>query len=219
MSFLALQPDELDRMNELLDEHDVIGVLIWAALRFGDRLTMLTSLQDAVLVDLACRAGVSIDITFLDTGYHFPETLEMVRVVQERYGVDVTVIPPAAPVLDSPPPGFCCADDKVGQLERALHGREAWISGIRRSEGGLRGDAPLYEVDRRGVAKINPLVVWNDADVEAYIIGNDVPVNPLRDQGYPSIGCWPCTSPADGTESTRSGRWAGTTRTECGLHW
>lgn len=219
MSFLALQPDELRRVNELLDEQDVPGVLIWANLRFGDRVTILTSLQDAVLVDLAHRAGVRMDVTFLDTGYHFPETLQMVDRIQERYGIEVEVVPPPGPVLEDVPEGFCCSDDKVGQLQQALEGREAWISGIRRSEGGAREEAPLFEVDRRGVAKINPLVVWEDEDVEAYIQTHDVPVNPLREQGYPSIGCWPCTSRADGTSSARDGRWSGTERTECGLHW
>lgn len=219
MSFLALQSDEMRRVNELLDEKDVLGVLIWANLRFGDRVTILSSLQDAVLVDLAHRAGARIDVTFLDTGYHFPETLGMIDRLEERYGIEVEVVPPVAPVRDDVPEGFCCSDDKVQQLRQALDGREAWISGIRRSEGGPRREAPLFEVDRRGVAKINPLVVWDDEDVEAYIRTHDVPVNPLHDQGYPSIGCWPCTSKADGTASNRAGRWPGSDRLECGLHW
>ncbi len=182
---------------------------------FGDDLTLLCSGQDAVLIDLAMRVDPSIEITFIDTGFHFNETIEtMLRIVQ-RYSPQLRVVVPWRHLPDVGRAGFCCSQHKVKQLEEALRGKRAWMSGVRRADGEERASAELRSIDRRGLAKVNPLVDWTDEDVEAYIEVNDIIVNPLRNRGYASIGCAPCTTPdANG----RDGRWAGLAKTECGIH-
>jgi phosphoadenosine phosphosulfate reductase len=161
-----------------------------------------------------------IDVVFMDTGYHFRETLETAETVRRRYGLALRVIDPP---VDRPEPwqldpDSCCSTAKVAQLDEALVGKAAWISGLRRAESPTRADAPIVTRDRRGLIKVNPLANWTDADVERYIAHNDVPVNPLLAQGYPSIGCWPCTRPVCDGEHQRAGRWTGSTKSECGLH-
>jgi phosphoadenosine phosphosulfate reductase len=115
-------------------------------------------------------------------------------------------------------PGNCCSAVKVGQLDRALANKAAWMSGLRRDEAEVRATAPIVVRDLRGLVKVNPIATWTDQDVAGYIAEHDVPVNPLLEQGYPSIGCWPCTKPVADGEDPRSGRWAGQDKTECGLH-
>ena len=191
-------------------------IVRWAVDRFHPRLALLSSFTDAVLIDLAVRVEPSIEVVFIDTGHHFPETLDTVDLVRRRYGLNlrmVTVGPEPAPLVDG-----CCSATKVLQLDRALAGREAWLSGLRRADAPSRADAPIVSVDRRGLVKVNPLATWTDDDVAGYIAEHDVPVNPLVFRGYLSVGCRPCTQPvADGADP-RSGRWAGTARTECGIH-
>lgn len=187
----------------------------WAWEQFGTGLCLLSSLEDATLIDVALRVDRRIPIVFLDNGYHFPETLQTLRNVESFYGITVEVVGPEAPPNDAVEPGECC-DAKVALLDRALAGRSAWMSGIRRSETDERADTPLVAVDRRGLAKVSPLAQWSDEDEAEYRTRNNVITNPLLDQGYASIGCRPCTSPSGGAD--RSGRWAGTDRTECGLH-
>lgn len=182
---------------------------------FGDDLTLLCSGQDAVLVDVALRVDPTIEVAFIDTGFHFNETIEtMLRIVQ-RYSPRLKIVAPWRHLPNVGRDGFCCSAHKVEQLEEALAGKQAWLSGVRRADGDARADAELVSVDRRGLTKINPLVEWTDEQVDSYVVANDVIVNPLRDRGYPSIGCAPCTSPAAGG---RGGRWAGQEKTECGLH-
>jgi len=115
-------------------------------------------------------------------------------------------------------PENCCSAVKVGQLDRALAGKQAWMSGLRRSEAANRETTPAIARDIRGLIKINPIVMWNDEDVAGYIADNNVPVNPLTQKGYPSIGCMPCTTPVGDGEDARAGRWRGTDKSECGLH-
>lgn len=182
---------------------------------FGDDLTLLCSGQDAVLVDLALGVDPTIEVAFLDTGFHFNETIEtMLRIVQ-RYSPRLRIVGPWRHLSDVGRDGFCCSSHKVEQLEEVLAGKRAWLSGVRRADGGERAGAKLVSTDRRGLTKINPLVAWTDAQVDAYVSANDIIVNPLRDRGYASIGCAPCTSP---DESGRGGRWVGQAKTECGLH-
>ena len=121
--------------------------------------------------------------------------------------------PETAPLVDG-----CCSATKVLQVDRALAGRQAWLSGLRRAEAVTRADAPIVDLDRRGLVKVNPLATWTDDDVAGYIAEHDVPVNPLVFQGYPSVGCQPCTFPVAEGADPRSGRWAGSSRTECGIH-
>jgi phosphoadenosine phosphosulfate reductase len=191
-------------------------VLAWAVATFGAELTVASSMQDGVLVDLAVRAAPAVEVVFLDTGFHFPETLETAARMRARYGLNlVTLRPePAAAVYGVDGTEACCEARKVAPLERHLAGRAAWVTGLRRAESPSRAGASTVEWDAgRGLVKVNPIVAWSDEDVARYAAAHDIIVNPLRDKGFDSIGCEPCTLPGAG----RSGRWGGE-RLECGLH-
>ena len=216
-----LTDDELARLDARFQHEPASAVVGWAVETFGPRLSLAASMQDAVLIDLAVAADPTIEVVFIDTGYHFPETLETVERVRARYGLNLRVMRPDVapdPPLWQADPVNCCSDLKVALLDRALAGREAWLSGLRRTEAATRADAPIVGRDRRGLVKINPLATWTDVDVEGYIADHDVPVNPLLRRGYLSIGCAPCTKPVEPGADPRSGRWAGLDKTECGLH-
>ena len=211
-----LLDDELAELNRSFESAPASKVVRWAVDRFSTRLSLLASMTDAVLIDLAVKIDPSIEVVFIDTGHHFPETLETVELVRRRYGLNlriVTVGHEPAPLVDG-----CCSATKVLQLDRALAGRQAWLSGLRRAEAITRADAPIVDLDRRGLVKVNPLATWTDDDVAGYIAEHDVPVNPLVFQGFPSVGCRPCTFPVAEGADPRSGRWAGSSRTECGIH-
>jgi phosphoadenosine phosphosulfate reductase len=195
-------------------------VIAWAVEEFGGRLCLSSSFADTVLIDLAVSVEPDIDVLFIDTGFHFAETLGTVRRAMARYSLNLTVLRPASTAADLWAHGTdtCCGSRKVAPLERHLVANaDAWMSGLRRDDGPQRANAPIVELDLRGLVKINPLAGWSTAAIERHILENDVLVNPLGDQGYPSIGCWPCTDPADPTDP-RAGRWAGSSKTECGLH-
>jgi phosphoadenosine phosphosulfate reductase len=130
----------------------------------------------------------------------------------------VLTVPPQPVELWEKDPANCCSVAKIEQLDRALVGKLAWMSGLRRAEAPTRANAPIVARDLRGLVKVNPIATWSDLDVRGYIADHDVPVNPLVEKGYPSIGCWPCTQPVGDGEHPRSGRWAGQDKTECGLH-
>lgn len=187
----------------------------WAWSAFAGRVCVLSSMQDSVVIDLAMRVDRRIPVVFLDTGYHFAETLETVRRVEDRYGIRIERITPTRPHRVDIEPGECCAE-KSELLERALDGRDAWITGLQRYETSHRAGAGIIDVDRRGATKISPIAQWSEADRLAYIEHRRVITNPLLAEGYDSIGCEPCTTLP--TEGARSGRWAGTEQTECGLH-
>ncbi|HVT76506.1 MAG TPA: phosphoadenylyl-sulfate reductase [Acidimicrobiales bacterium] len=195
-------------------------IIRWAVDNFAPHLCLTASMTDAVLVDLAWKVYEPIEVVFIDTGYHFPETLETVEKVRRKYGLNLRMmtVPTHDEELWKVDPENCCSAVKVGQLDRALAGKEAWMSGLRRDEAETRANAPIVARDLRGLIKINPLANWTQQDVDGYIKDHDVPVNPLTEQGYPSIGCWPCTKPVGEGEDPRSGRWAGRDKTECGLH-
>jgi phosphoadenosine phosphosulfate reductase len=195
-------------------------IIRWAVEEFGTRLCMTASMTDAVLIDLAVRVDPAIEVVFIDTGYHFPETLETVERVRRRYGLNLRIMTVAAqePALWEADPELCCSAVKVGQLDRALADKDAWMSGLRRDEEATRVNAPIVARDLRGLVKINPLATWTDLDVQGYVADHDVPVNPLLSQGYPSIGCMPCTRRVEPGEDPRAGRWSGLDKTECGLH-
>ena len=217
MASPALLKDELDELSAAFEGAPASRVIRWAVDRFSPHLSLLASMTDAVLIDLAVKVDPSIEVVFIDTGHHFPETLETMERVRHRYGLNlriVTVGPEPAPLgADG-----CCSATKVAQLDRALVGRDAWLSGLRRAEAASRAEARIVSLDRRGLVKVNPLATWTDDDVAGYIAEHDVPVNPLVFQGYLSVGCRPCTFPVAAGDDPRSGRWAGTARTECGLH-
>ena len=214
---LASPPAWLPAAAARLAEAPAADVLAWAVATFGAGLTVACSMQDGVLVDLAVRADPGVEVVFLDTGFHFPETLETARRLQARYRLNLLTLRPApgAATFRGDGTGACCEARKVVPLERHLAARAAWATGLRRAESPSRAGAAPIEWDAgRGLVKINPIVAWSDDDVERYIAEHDVIVNPLRDKGFASIGCAPCTQPGSG----RSGRWAGTGRLECGLH-
>lgn len=192
-----------------------LAAIDWAWSTHPGSVCVLSSMQDAVVIDLAMRIDRSIPIVFLDTGYHFDETLETVDRVEHRYGITVERIASLAPRLDDIVSGECCAD-KASMLDRALAGRDAWITGLQRIETEQRADAELIGEDRRGAIKICPIAQWSDNDRRQYIKRHGIITNPLLDDGYDSIGCRTCTVRSTG--GPRSGRWAGTDKTECGLH-
>jgi phosphoadenosine phosphosulfate reductase len=192
-------------------------VLAWAVATFGSDLTVASSMQDGVLVDLAVRADPGVEVVFLDTGFHFAETLETARRLEARYGLNLVTLRPDddAPTYRTSGTEYCCAARKVDPLEQHLAERAAWVTGLRRAESPSRAGAATLEWDTaRGIVKINAIVAWSDDDVAAYVLEHNIIVNPLRDKGFDSIGCAPCTLPGAG----RSGRWAGSDRLECGLH-
>ena len=229
MSFLVEPPalpvpqlhdEELAELNAEFERLPAPKIIQWAVDTFSPHLSLAASMQDAVLVDLATRVDPGIEVVFIDTGYHFPETLETVEAVRKRYGLNLRMmtVPPHDEELWKVDPESCCSAVKVGQLDRALAGKAAWMSGLRRAEAPLRAEAPIVARDLRGLVKVNPLATWSDLDVQGYIADHGVPVNPLLERGYTSIGCQPCTQRPEDPGDPRSGRWAGLDKSECGLH-
>jgi phosphoadenosine phosphosulfate reductase len=212
---------ELLELALRFEQEEASAIIRWAVDSFYPHLCLSASMTDAVLIDLAVRLEPSIEVVFIDTGYHFPETLETVEVVRRRYGLNLKVMTalPQEEELWKVDPENCCSAIKTGQLDRALTGKQAWMSGLRRVEAPTRSAAPVVHRDIRGLVKINPIANWSDLDVANYIKDHDVPVNPLVEQGYLSIGCRPCTRPVTEGDDPRSGRWAGLDKTECGLHF
>jgi phosphoadenosine phosphosulfate reductase len=213
----ADRPAETD--DPVVDAH---RVLRWAHKHYGEGLCVTASFGDAVLAHVANEAIPGVEITLLDTGYLFAETEWFADDLRTRFDLNLRII--------RPEPGLptnvwqtdtdaCCAARKVEPLNRALAGRTAWVSGLRRSDSPARRTARFVHDDLlRGVVKINPLAGWTDAHVVTYVAAYGIPDHPLADRGYPSIGCWPCTRPVATGEDQRSGRWADSAKTECGLH-
>lgn len=211
---------ELAELNREFEDLPPSKIIQWAVDAFAPHLCMTASMTDAVLIDLAVKVDPAIEVVFIDTGYHFPETLETVERVRRRYGLNLRIMTVAhhAEELWKVDPENCCSAIKVGQLDRALAGKAAWMSGLRRVEAASRDAAPIVARDLRGLVKVNPIASWTDQDVAGYIADHGVPQNPLVSQGYLSIGCQPCTQPVEPGADPRSGRWAGQDRTECGIH-
>ena len=229
----ALSPDELRAFAEQagrdLEGAHPADVLRWAREVFGSDLVLASSMGDEVLVDIAAKAAPGIDVVFLDTGYHFAETLGTRDYYADFTDVNLrtllplrTVAEPDAehgPRLHERDPNLCCALRKVEPLERALAPYTAWVTGMRREDAPTRTDITVVGWDaRRSKVKLNPLAAWTWDDVNAYVAEHHVVLNPLRELGYTSIGCAPCTRPVAPGEDPRAGRWAGTNKTECGLH-
>ena len=218
-----LPREELNRLNIEFESASPTEIIAWAADRFGDRLVVTSSFADAVLAHLTWSAVPDHEVVLIDTTYLFAETLWFADHAAELFEGRVRVITPAAEVapdnqwLDDT--AGCCARRKVEPLDRALVGNAAWVTGLRRDDSLNRATAPILSNDLlRGIVKVNPIANWTDADVDAYTIEHCLPVHPMTGRGYTSIGCWPCTIPPRNEDDTRSGRWAGQNRTECGLH-
>jgi phosphoadenosine phosphosulfate reductase len=212
-----------------LDGADASDLLRWADEHFRDDYVVASNMQDAVLIDMAAKVRPGVDVLFLDTGYHFAETIGTRDAVSDFYDINVINVTPEHSVAEQDAlmgknlfardPNECCRMRKVEPLSKALRGYSAWVTGIRRVEAPTRANAPLVSFDAAfGIVKVNPLATWTDEDVQEYIDANGVLVNPLVFDGYPSIGCAPCTAkPIDGADP-RSGRWQGMGKIECGLH-
>ncbi len=217
------------RATTELDGAEAIDVIRWVDENLAGSYVVASSMKDAVLIDLAAQVRPGVHVMFVDTGYHFVETLGMRAAVAAQY--DVTVIdvrPDHTPAeqdallgkdLFVSQPDECCRLRKVLPMSRALRGYCAWLTGIRRSDSVSRTHTPMVSYDERfGVLKVNPLVEWTDDRLQKYVTERGILVNPLVYEGYPSIGCAPCTAlPQDGADS-RSGRWVGHGKSECGLH-
>ncbi|MBT4984923.1 MAG: phosphoadenylyl-sulfate reductase [Ilumatobacter sp.] len=197
---------------------DASAVLCWAAKTFASGLCVTASFGDATLAHVAHSAVPGITITLLDTGYLFAETEWFADHLVERFAMSVRIIRPRVDIerdVWTTSTDACCADRKVEPLQRALLGATAWATGVRRSDSESRASTKLVHHDlMRSVIKVNPLAGWTDDDVQSYAADHGLPEHPLVDCGYGSIGCWPCTRPA----ADRTGRWAGSDKTECGLH-
>ena len=222
-----------------LDGANATELLRWTEENFGGvngprgwatcNYVVASNMQDAVLVDLAAKVRPGVPVLFLDTGYHFVETIGTRDAVESVYDVRVLNVAPEHTVAEQDKllgkdlfardPGECCRMRKVAPLGKALRGYSAWVTGLRRVEAPTRANAPLIGFDEAfKLVKINPLAAWSDEDMQNYIDEHDVLVNPLVYEGYPSIGCAPCTAkPVEGADP-RSGRWQGLAKTECGLH-
>lgn len=229
----ALEEDPVDfakAADEVLEGADPLTVLGWASRAFGKSLVVTASMGDTVLAHLASRAAPGVDVIFVDTGYHFIETVGTVDAVRATYPVRVLNISPRESVaeheakrgvLHRTDPDACCALRKVAPLNRALRGYRAWATGLRRDESPTRADTPTVAWDaKRGLLKLAPIAPWTDEDVAQYADEHpDMISNPLLMDGYASIGCEPCTLPVADGEHARAGRWAGRAKTECGLHY
>jgi phosphoadenosine phosphosulfate reductase len=228
---VSLSDLQIDAAAAQLEDATPAEILRWAADALAPRLGFATGfgVEGCVLIDLAARANLPVDIFTLDTGVLFPETYELWRRLEARYGITIRGVRPPLTIeeqatkhgdaLWTRDPDACCRMRKVEPLAAEAVKFDGWISAIRRDQTADRANAKPVERDRRfGIVKVNPLVRWTVKDVWRHVADHDVPYNPLHDQGYPSIGCAPCTSAVAEGEDPRAGRWRGTGKTECGLH-
>jgi phosphoadenosine phosphosulfate reductase len=205
-------------------------IVHWAAETFGDGLAMTSSFQQQslTLLHIVSTVAPHLSIFFLDTGYHFKETLAFRTCVAEQLGLNVHDIRPETnreeqdakygPDLPSTNPDLCCYLNKVLPLQKTMKNYRAWITGIRRDQSPARVDAPILDIRQDGIVKIAPLANWGSDAVQRYMTFHQLPKHPLYEQGYKSIGCAPCTRPIQDGETERAGRWSGKRKTECGLH-
>jgi phosphoadenylyl-sulfate reductase (thioredoxin) len=232
LSSVAAVRSEDDETAERFEGRPPAEVLAWAAERFPGGVVFTTGFgaEGCVIIDLIAREKLGIDVVTLDTGLLFPETYALWRRLEDRYGIAIRGVRPKLSVsaqaqlhgarLWERAPDRCCGLRKLEPLEAALQGYDAWVSAIRRDQTRERAAAQVVESDaaRAGRLKINPLAAWTSADVWDYVRSHDVPTNLLHERGYPSIGCWPCTSPVAAGDDPRAGRWRGLEKKECGLH-
>lgn len=212
-----------------LQNASALELLRWTEENFGGDYVVASNMQDAVLIHLAAQVHPGVDVLFLDTGYHFAETIGTRDAVETVYGVNIVNVAPEHTVAEqdelvgkdlfASDPAECCRLRKVVPLGKSLKGYSAWVTGLRRVDAPTRANAPLISFDEAfGLVKINAIAAWSDEDMQKYIDDNGVLVNPLVDDGYPSIGCAPCTAKPVLGGDARSGRWQGMAKTECGLH-
>ncbi len=233
-SLTLLNPSEwnaetCEAVNARLVSASAAHIADWAVATFGSDLAVASSMQDTILPHLFGTRLPGVDVLFLETGYHFPETLTTRDAAATAFNITIVNVEPDQTVeeqdaaygkdLFASNPTLCCQLRKVDPLKKALGGYRAWVTGARRVDALTRSELPVVSWDaKHGLVKINPLSLWDDAAVEAYQVAHDLPRNPLVAQGYPSIGCLPCTQKVAPGADPRSGRWAGQDKTECGIH-
>lgn len=231
MESLAACQESLADIAARLEGQSAEAILQWSVARYFPKLTMATAFgaEGCCIIHMLAVIEPRVRIFNLDTGYQFPETLELRDRIRERYGIEVEYVRADTTVeqyesahggpLYATKPDQCCFDRKLVPLRRAVVGYEAWISAIRRDQTTHRSSAGVVEWDKKfGLVKVNPLAAWTKKDVWKFITDFEIPYNPLHDRGYPSIGCWPCTRVVAEGDDDRAGRWAGTQKKECGLH-
>ena len=203
-----------------LEGADPGAVISWAVESFEDGVVVASSFQDAVLLEMASKVAPNLEVIFLDTKFHFPETLAYMRHCQQIYGLNLKVLEPTVGIEEFPcGVEHCCEYRKVAPMNDYLADKKAWITGLKRVDTPERANAPVVSYDEaRGLVKINPLVSWTDDDVDDYVDAHGLPRHPLNFVGYISIGCAPTTRPVAPGENPRAGRFAGMDKTECGLH-
>lgn len=222
---------EIASASQELEGQPPEAVLRWAVDQFHPKLMMATAFgaEGCCILHMLAEIEPNVRVINLDTGYQFAETLELRERIKERYGIAVEYIRPELTVVEYEKehggplyehrPDQCCYDRKVVPLRKAVAGYEAWISAIRRDQTAQRAVASPVQWDAKfQLVKVNPLLTWTHKDVWRFIHKHQVPYSPLHDQGYPSIGCWPCTQPVEAGGDERAGRWAGSKKKECGLH-
>jgi phosphoadenosine phosphosulfate reductase len=217
---LEMSVEDLARASKEFETVPAGQVIRWAVDTFGDSLVLAASFEDIVLIDLVTKVAPAIEVIFLDTEAHFPETLSFVEETRQRYNLNLTVTKPGPDAADHPcGSAQCCQFRKVGPLRRAVQGNRAWMTSLKRVDGPTRAGAPVVSWDEAfGLVKINPLVTWSNEDISSYLADQDLPAHPLTARGYRSIGCAPTTRPVAEGEDPRAGRWAGLDKSECGLH-
>jgi phosphoadenosine phosphosulfate reductase len=226
-----LSVEQVEEAAKRLEDWSAADILGWACDQFAPRLTMASGFgaEGCVLIDIIGTNRLPIDLFTLDTGLLFPQTYALWRTLEKRYGITIRGVRPAlsveqqaaahGPALWTRDPDTCCAIRKTAPHRAELQKFDAWISAIRREQTPERGTARVVEWDAKfGLVKLNPLARWTKEEIWSYIEAHDVPVNPLHQESYPSIGCMPCTSPVAPGENERAGRWRGRAKTECGLH-
>lgn len=223
--------ETIEQQSRQLEGESPEAILAWAVENYFPRFTMATGLgpEGCVIISMLAKVEPRVYVFNLDTGYQFQETLDLRDRIYEKYGILIDLQTPEHPVeeyermhgepLYRTHPDRCCFDRKIRVLRRVSCHFDAWATGIRRSQSVTRVNTPIVKWDKKfGMVKISPLAAWSKKDVWARIMKEKVPYNALHDQGYPSIGCQPCTRPVAAGDDERAGRWSGTAKTECGLH-
>ena len=227
----AVGQEVLAQISDRFETSSPQEILCWAVKEYFPKLTVATAFgaEGCCLIHMLAEVEPRVRIFNLETGYQFPETLELRERIAQRYGIEVELIRPETTVeeyervnggpLYNRDPDRCCHDRKIVPLRRAIAGYDAWISGLRRDQTPFRRTAAIVGWDSKfELVKISPLANWTKRDVWKFITEKGVLTNPLHDRGYPSIGCWPCTRAVTASEDERAGRWSGSGKTECGLH-
>lgn len=231
MSQIISATAEVERWAEHFEGRPAEEVLAWAGERFASGVVMTSSFgaEGVVVIDHLARLGLRIPVIYLDTGFHFAATEELKEQLRARYDLEIVTAEAELSVAEQDrlhgerlferDADACCRIRKVEPLRRALAGRSAWIAALRRDQSPTRAGIRVVEWNaKHGLVKINPLAAWTRADVWNYILRRELPYNRLYDEGYASIGCWPCTRPVARGEHERSGRWDGAKKLECGIH-